>query len=153
MWPRFFVEGTGVKPHRAGQVRPLFLAACAVVLGLALIGVLIVAFQGDSTNGLIFGMALLFAASLGGMGLAFLILGRGRPERRLTGRPPSGALVFGFLGAAVGAMGSPAWLLPFLRKALPEAANNPLIWIASVGIGLGAGALVGVFIWRIRPLW
>ena len=142
-----------MKSYRDGQARPLFLAACAVVLGLALIGVLVVAFQGDSTNGLIFGMALLFAASLGGMGLAFLILGRGRPEANLGGRRPSGAVVFALLGAAVGAWSSPAWALRLLKTALPGAANNPLLWIASVGIGLAVGALVGVFIWRIRPLW
>ena len=103
---------------RAGQIRPLFLAACTGVLGLALVGVLIVAFWGDSTNGLIFGMGVLLAGALGGFGLALLI-GLGRPERRPVGRPPRGALVFAFLGATVGAFSSAKWCWPFSGRPCP----------------------------------
>jgi hypothetical protein len=149
---------TAVKTKHASQVRPLFLAACAGVLGLALLGVLLIANLGDSSNGLILGAGVLLAGAVGGMGLAVL-LGAGRgpqfvaksvAEPRTGGRRMTDALVFAFFGAAIGAAFSPAWVLPFLKKALPGAADNPLLWIASVAVGLTIGALVGVFTLMFR---
>ena len=139
-----------MKRTRPGQVRVPFLAACAGVLGLALAGVLIVAFSGDSTSGLILGMGLLLAGALGGLGLGLLMLMR-RPEPGPEGRRTSLALICALLGAAVGAMGSPVWVLPLIKKAQPGAADSPFLWVASVVVGLAVGALVGVLAsWLIR---
>jgi hypothetical protein len=141
-----------MKLKRFGQIRPLFLAACAGVLGLALLGVLLIAILGDSTNGLLFGMGTLLASALGGIGIAvFLGAGRGSqfvaksvapwgPGRQRT----IDALVFSFFGAAIGAAFSPVWILPLLKRVLPGAADNPVLWVVSVAVGLAVGAMMGL---------
>ena len=62
-------NSTGYIPHNfwrrpLGRVDLRIMAACAGVLGLAFLGVLLMGLLGDSTNGLLLGMSLLLLAAL-----------------------------------------------------------------------------------------
>jgi len=146
---------------RPGQVRPLFLAASAGVLGLALLGVLLVGLLGDSTNGLLLGMGLLLLASLGGLGLAWFALSGLRGSRlrekspeelRAELRRTPGSLVVGVIGASFGAAISPFFLLPALKHALPDVPDGPVLWIASIAAGALVGAGAAAIIWASHRL-
>ena len=58
-------------------------------------------------------------------------------------RHTPGPIVFGVIGAALGAIGFPFLLLPTFQRALLGVLDGPVLWIASIGVGMLSGPRLG----------